>query len=127
LLNYFFKQFILTDVYGPSLDEIETKNFFECLNYYFELYKLIEILSRQYDFILAASWEKIYSVLAVVAKRFPYTFDLDRAANITWYRRLKTTVRDWLTKDGWHEKLHFIGLFQCFSKQILKKILETGC
>jgi hypothetical protein len=59
--------------------------------------------------------------------RFSYTFDLERAANITWYWRLKTTVRDWLTKDDWHEKLHFIGLIQCFSKQTLIKILETGC
>jgi hypothetical protein len=24
--------------------------------------------------------------------------------------RLKRTVRDWLTKDDWHEKLNFIGL-----------------
>jgi hypothetical protein len=36
-------------------------------------------------------------------------------------------VRDWLTKDDWHEKLHFIGLSQRFSKQTAKKNLETGC
>ena len=31
-------------------------------------YKLNSILRRQYDFILTASWEKIYSVLGGIAR-----------------------------------------------------------
>ena len=53
--------------------------------------KLNSILRRKYDFILTATWEKIYSVLGGVAKRrspIRNTFS-PNAVNIKSYCRLK--------------------------------------
>jgi hypothetical protein len=65
--------------------------------------------------------------LHVLVSRFSYIFDLERAANITWYWRRKTTVRDCLTKDDWHGKKYTLLAFLNIFHANWKKNLETGC